>query len=180
MNKSANIVVVGSKNPVKIEATRRGFKAMFPKTLFTFKGVDAKSGVSNQPMSTEEMLKGARNRVEDIKKRFPETGYWVGIEGGVEEKDNNMEAFAGVVIRSNRGIVGTGRTGTFILPTRVAELVKGGKELGEADDIVFNKQNSKQKNGAVGLLTHNVIDRTDYYAHAVILALIPHKNPGLY
>jgi non-canonical (house-cleaning) NTP pyrophosphatase len=59
-------------------------------------------------------------------------------------------------------------------------LIKEGKELGEADDIVFQKENSKQKTGAVGLLTGNVLDRTSYYKEAIILALIPFKNKDLY
>jgi non-canonical (house-cleaning) NTP pyrophosphatase len=53
-------------------------------------------------------------------------------------------------------------------------------ELGDADDVVFGRTNSKQENGAVGLLTENVIDRTAYYVQALILALIPFKNSVLY
>ena len=59
-------------------------------------------------------------------------------------------------------------------------MIRQGKELGEADDIVFNRANSKQDNGAVGLLTDNVIDRAQLYEQAVILALIPFKNEALY
>ncbi|MEA2092741.1 MAG: DUF84 family protein, partial [Patescibacteria group bacterium] len=55
-----------------------------------------------------------------------------------------------------------------------------GKELGEADDIVFQRNNSKQENGAVGILTGDVVDRTKCYTEAVILALIPFKNVNLY
>lgn len=55
-----------------------------------------------------------------------------------------------------------------------------GKELGEADDLVFGQTNSKQANGAVGILTDNVLTRTTFYEPAVILALIPFKNPELY
>ncbi len=46
--------------------------------------------------------------------------------------------------------------------------------------MVFGRTNSKQGNGAVGLLTGDVIDRAAYYVHAVILALIPFRNPELY
>jgi non-canonical (house-cleaning) NTP pyrophosphatase len=38
----------------------------------------------------------------------------------------------------------------------------------------------KQANGAIGILTGDVIDRTELYQHAVILALVPFKNDGLY
>jgi non-canonical (house-cleaning) NTP pyrophosphatase len=52
--------------------------------------------------------------------------------------------------------------------------------LGEADDLVFGRSNSKQANGAVGLLTDDAVTRTTYYVPAVIFALIPFKNAELY
>lgn len=66
-----------------------------------------------------------------------------------------------------------------MLPQEVASLVRQGVELGIADDRVFGRSNSKQSNGAVGLLTADLIDRQRYYEHAVILALVPFKNVDL-
>ena len=45
---------------------------------------------------------------------------------------------------------------------------------------MFNRSNSKQDVGAVGILTGNVIERVSLYEHAVILALVPFKNQALY
>jgi len=59
-------------------------------------------------------------------------------------------------------------------------LVRQGVELGEADDRIFGRNNSKQQNGAVGLLTGDAVDRAGLYVPAVIFALIPFKNPELY
>jgi non-canonical (house-cleaning) NTP pyrophosphatase len=53
-------------------------------------------------------------------------------------------------------------------------------ELGEADDVVFGTDNSKQKMGAVGLLTKGLTNRAQYYEEAVQKALIPYMNPSLY
>jgi non-canonical (house-cleaning) NTP pyrophosphatase len=103
----------------------------------------------------------------------------VGIEGGIEVEGEEMHAFAWIYIQS-KDMVGKSRTGTFLLPKKVTELVKQGKELGMANDIIFKKNNSKQKSGAVGILTDDLIDRTSYYTEAVILALIPFKNSELY
>ena len=52
--------------------------------------------------------------------------------------------------------------------------------MGHADEIVFGLSNTKQKMGTTGLLTNNVIDRTQYYTQAVILALIPFLKTDLY
>ena len=90
-----------------------------------------------------------------------------------------MEAFAWVVIISE-GRVGKAQTSTFQLPQKIVSLIENGVELGHADDIVFRRSNSKQGNGAVGILTNDVIDRVEYYRHAVILALIPFTNRKLY
>jgi inosine/xanthosine triphosphatase len=173
-------IVIASKNPVKIEAALNGFRKMFPDEEFAIEGISAQSGVSDQPMSDTETFSGARNRAENASRERPGADFFVGIEGGVEEKNGEMEAFAWIVVKSKGDGFGKGRTGTFFLPPRVAELIKEGKELGEADDIVFQRTNSKQENGAIGILTDNVIDRTKYYTEAVVIALIPFKNKELY
>lgn len=172
-------VVIASKNPVKIKAVAIAFQKMFPKESFHFDSLSVPSGVNDQPMSNNETLEGAINRTANVKAQLTEADYWVGIEGGIEKANEDMEAFAWVVIKSTKQ-EGKARTATFFLPPQVIWLINEGKELGEADDIIFGDNNSKQKNGAVGLLTHNIIDRTKYYTDAVILALIPFKNPKLY
>jgi len=85
-----------------------------------------------------------------------------------------------MVVRGKDGKIGKGRTGVFFLPKLVVDLLRQGKELGEADDIVFKRENSKQVNGAIGLLTDNIVDRAKYYQDAIVFALIPFKNKKLY
>lgn len=171
-------VVIASKNPVKVESARRAFTKMMSEE-FEFVGIDAQSGVSDQPMSNEETLTGAMNRVQNVSK-MENADYWVGIEGGLDEKDGEMEAFAWIVIKSKEGKIGKARSGSFVLPQKLADLIKEGMELGDADDQVFGLQNSKQKSGTVGTLTKEVMNRTDYYESTAILALIPFVNPELY
>ena len=172
-------IVVASKNPVKVQAALGGFQKMFPDQEFTAITVNVPSGVSDQPFSSQETLQGAQNRAANAARQIPTADYWVGIEGGVEEEPEGLAAFAWIVIQS-AGITGKGRTATFYLPPAVTHWVRQGKELGEADDIVFNRSNSKQENGAIGILTGDVIDRARLYEVAVILALVPFKNPELY
>ena len=173
-------IIVASQNPVKIQAVTDGFLLMFPDETFIVRTISVPSGVSHQPRSDAETVQGALNRATEATRRLPKADFWVGIEGGVEETaEGEMIAFAWVAIRDHDRL-GSGRTGTFFLPPAVADLIRQGKELGEADDIIFGRINSKQDNGAVGLLTGNVIDRVQLYEQAVILALIPFKNSELY
>ena len=173
-------IIIASKNPVKINATLNGFKKMFPNETFEINGVSVASSVSDQPQNDSETFQGAWNRADNASKEVSNADFWVGIEGGIEEKGSDMEAFAWVAVKAVNKKFGKGRTGTFFLPPKIAELIKQGKELGEADDIVFGRTNSKQENGAVGILTNNVVDRTKYYTEAVVLAIIPFKNKKLY
>lgn len=173
-------IIVASTNPVKIKATLAGFKLMFPQEDFLVDTVVVDSKVGEQPMTDKQTLAGAINRTLAAKKHHPKADFWVGIEGGVEDIGQEMTCFAWVVIVDKKGKIGKGKSGTIILPPAVAKLVRGGMEMGEADDKVFHMTNSKQKMGAVGILTDNIIDRTKYYIDTIILALIPFKNKNLY
>ena len=173
-------IVVASGNPVKLAALQKGFQEVFPQFRYNWETVNAPSGVSDQPSSDAETRLGAFNRVEFIRKLNPRAVYWCGIEGGIEfDQDGHMFAFAWVVIQ-DKSLCGMARSGAFLLPPQVAKLVRSGLELGDADDMVFQQANSKQKNGAIGLLTGDLITRTSLYQEAVIMALVPFKNRDLY
>lgn len=172
-------IILASENPVKIEATLSGFRKVFPGEEYDIQSISVSSGVGIQPLSNGQTLQGALNRARRAALQNHEADYWVGIEGGVQDEDGEMAAFAWVVVMSHL-LVGKSRTGSFVLPNEVANLVRQGKELGTADDIVFNRTDSKQASGAVGILTGDIIDRKQLYEHAVILALVPFKNATLY
>lgn len=115
-------VVIASTNPVKIKAAVGGLQRMFPQVEFEEKSVEVPSGVADQPLSDEETLKGAKNRVSNACAAHPQADLWVGIEGGVEHLDGGLAAFAWVVIRSG-DLEGKARSGAFFLPTAVQELI---------------------------------------------------------
>ena len=172
-------VIVTSENPVKVEATRRGFSRLFPNQIFRLCTLAVPSGVRGQPLSSDETLQGAMQRVQTAMGQEPQADYWVGIEGGVEAHGDEMASFSWIVVRSPERC-GKSRTGLYYLPPRIAQLIRQGVELGEANDIVFATSHSKRGSGAIGLLTDQVIDRTQIYEQAVILALVPFKNAALY
>ena len=172
-------IVVASHNPVKANATLASFERMFPGTEFLLKTVSVESGVSEQPMSENETLRGAENRADSARQAVPDADFWVGIEGGIEDLSHGMLAYAWIVVLADEA-EGKGRTGGFLLPESVASLVREGVELGHANDRVFCRENSKQQEGAIGLLTGNILDRTELYEHGVILALAPIKSAAYF
>ena len=86
---------------MKINATKKALK----KSLLIVLNlkVSADSLVSDQPMSNNETLKGATNRLQNI--QHLEADYLVSIEGGVNLVDNNYEAFAWIVISDKKKLV---------------------------------------------------------------------------
>ncbi len=172
-------IAVASKNPVKIHAVEQGFKLLFPAMEFSIEGYAVSSGVNDQPLSDNETFQGALNRVNHLSKTA-DADYWVAIEGGMEEINNEFHVFAWAVAKSKDNKIGKGKTVTFILPDAVSKHIREGKELAHAADIVFNESESGKKQGTIGILTGNHIDRTRYNLDAVIMALIPFKNPDLY
>ena len=172
-------ITVASLNPVKLNAALAAFRQMFPQQRFSVNGASVPSGVPDQPTSLSQTMEGARNRAENARAARPESDYWVGIEGGIEDSPLGMTCFARVHVLGRDEIAGLGQTAVFYLPREVAELVRGGLELGPADDKIFGRDNSKQANGAIGLLTDDLIDREAYYTHALIMALVPFKNRAL-
>jgi inosine/xanthosine triphosphatase len=172
----AKTIIVASHNPVKIEAAQKGFAAMFPDEEFVFQGVSVPSGVSDQPMSQAETRQGAENRVRAAWQACPGAAYAIGIEGGVQDGAEGLGVSAWICVTDGQ-TMGRAMTGLFFLPQEVADLIHQGLELGDADDRVFGRSNSKQANGSIGLLTDDALTRTDYYVQAVIMALIPFKKP---
>ncbi len=172
-------IIIASQSPVKIKAVKTGFKKVFPDTEFIFKSLAVPSEVSDQPMTNDETFLGARNRCHNAFDKIQAADYWIGIEGGIQKVNGETEAFAWVYIKSKYK-TGKARTASFFLPEKISKLIDEGIELGEADDIVFGLKDSKKNNGAIGILTKNITDRTTYYSEAIVLALIPFINDDLY
>ncbi len=159
-----------------------GFETVFPEHVFVFLAAEVGSNVSSQPMDDQETLTGARNRAYHARQACPQADYWVGLEGGLSPLDGeeeNLAAFSWIYILG-RSRAGFGRSASYILPKKIADLIHQGMEQGEADDLVFGQENSKHTSGGVGLLTNDLITRAELYAMAVKLALIPFIQQDLY
>ena len=165
-------VIVSSLNPAKIKAVEEAFSQAFPTVNFVFEGVSVDSGVPDQPMTCTETKQGAINRVNNAKALFPGSSYYVGLEAGIEKNST----FAWMII-DNGEKVGESRSSSLPLPPAVITAVNQGKELGDVMDEQFNTDNIKQKGGAIGLLTNNLLTRSSVYQQALILALIPFLHP---
>lgn len=173
-------VIVGSTNPVKVQAARQGFEKMFPEEIFEVSGVNVASGVPDQPFGDAQTLLGARNRAQAVKALHPEADFCVGMEGGVVERGEELVTYAWFVVIAQSGQETRSKTTEMLLPPRTAKLVRAGKELGHANDEVFGIENSKHGEGMSGIITGGLLPRALYYQTGFYFALAPFKFPDLY
>lgn len=170
-------VLVGSENPVKIEATKEAFSKFFKEVEVI--GIGVSSKVSNQPVN-EETFEGAKNRAFELKRVNEErklgANFLVGIEGGIIKLYAKWFSFGVVCITNEEGKIGYGTTTMFQIPESIVMKLLNGKELGEVMDEITGENNIKQREGAVGILSKNVISRKDLYYQAIVVALIPFLN----
>jgi inosine/xanthosine triphosphatase len=172
-------VIVASKNPVKIEVARKAFAAVFPAEQFDFIGVQSESGVPEQPMGNET-IKGAQNRLRFIKKNNPAADFWISQEGGTWREGARLFEQACIMVTDQTNYITESLTAKFYLPKELAHYIEEGMELGMAADKFFNSVNSKHGLGAIGHLTDGIIDRTNYYLQAAIIALSELKHKEWY
>lgn len=164
-------VAVGSANPVKLGAVRAVLAWATPTA--TVEAIAVPSGVPDQPFGDDETIRGAATRARAAREAL-DADIGIGLEGGVVEGDGGAMrscAWAAVALRDGREFVGGSLA--MPLPPVVATLVRGGVELGHAMDAVSGERNTKHGAGAVGLLTHGLVDRQRAYEILVTYALAP-------
>lgn len=172
-------VAVGSKNPGKISAVREAFTILFPSESIEVEGIEVDSGVSAQPMSDTESIRGARNRATKAMKAL-DADYGVGLEGGLQNIDGLWFDCGWMIVIDADGNEGIGSTIRMEVSDKVMNHIQSGKELGDAIDIEFNAVNSKHSNGHFGLMTDDKITRITAYRDGVISAMCRFIHPEVY
>ncbi len=173
---------VASKNNVKIDAVREVAALYGMLKNSEICSIDVKSGVSEQPKSLDETVRGAINRANAA---YTDCTYSVGIESGImyvpHTKTGFMEFSACVVYNGKE--YGIGLSSAFEFPVNITKMIH---KLGlDANEAFFNSGLTKDNkigssDGAVGLLTKGRVTRKDYTKQALIMALINFENPDLY
>lgn len=163
-------VAVGSTNPAKTAAVRRALDRFDP----TITPVPVDSGVSEQPRSVSETVRGARTRAERSLGAVDDAGYGIGLEGGVARYDSTTGLFlimwAGVT-DGDRLEVGGGPS--IRLPDAVARRIDAGEELGPVLDEMLATNGLAEDEGAAGVFTDGLTDRTRALRSAVACAFGP-------
>jgi len=167
-------VVVGSKNPVKIGAVESAFAKMMGECEII--GISVPSGISDMPMSFDEIVRGAKNRAQAALE-LVEADYGVGLEGGMDDTDLGTFLMGFVAIVDKQGTWGYSMGGGLYMPEKIVKIVKdSGRELGDVMDELRGLQNTKQHEGCVGYFTDNLVDRQESFEKPTISALSRFKK----
>jgi len=118
---------VGTKNKIKIDAVGSVVKDFYPDAEVV--GVDISSGVVSQPKTNTDTKNGAINRAKNALSTYSGASYGVGLESGVEFRDDGLWSFGWVAIVDQNDKLGLSKTIEFRLPQKIAELIKGGMEI---------------------------------------------------
>lgn len=159
-------IIIGSKNPAKVKAVQAAFQSYRAE----FSTVDVPSGVSEQPFSDEETIKGALNRANAaLIEGDGDIG--IGLEGGVHETKYGLFLcnWGALAEKGQPAIIAGGAR--ILLPEAVAIRIKAGEELGPVMDDFTHKEDIRKNEGAVGVFTNGHISRAEMFTHVMKLLI---------
>jgi non-canonical (house-cleaning) NTP pyrophosphatase len=104
----------------------------------------------------------------------------VGFEGGVveEEPGGALRTCAWAAVAAPDGRLGVGGSMAMPLPRAVAARLRAGEELGHAIDALTGELGTKERGGAVAVLTAGLVDRRQAYEALLAYALAPFLAPA--
>lgn len=169
-------ILMGTKNPGKIEGARQAFAKYF--NNFEIEGISVSSEVGDQPFN-EEIFQGAKNRVKNLKQYAKENeieaDYYIASEAGITNLLGDWIDINAVVIEDSKGFQSVGMSQGFQIPDKYIDEIKA-TELGKVMDKIFSGKDLGKGKGGISILTRDEISRIDLTRNAFIMALIGHIN----
>lgn len=172
-------LVSGSKNLTKVKAIEYAASRYWED--YTIYEYDAPSRVQVMPMNKDDTRIGAKNRAKAAlqwiyeQKEFVEGDVVIGIgnEGGVAEMEGVWYLFSSTF--ATDGILCSRGGETLVrMPEIMIDQLEGGRvELADIIDKMTGENDTRQKGGAIALLTRNKIKRQDLFNSPVMQALSP-------
>lgn len=173
-------ILIGTKNPGKIEGAKRAFSKYFENV--EVEGIPADSEVGDQPLD-KEIFQGAKNRVKNLKKYAKENNieadFYVASEAGITNLLGEWIDINAAIIESKDGIQSAGVSQGFEIPEKYVEEIKN-TELGKVMDKIFSGVDLGKGKGGISYLTKDQVSRIDLTENAFTMALIKHINGSVW
>ena len=187
------ILAIGSTRGPKVEAVRRVLTQLADRaselSVADVVAVDVTTGAPPMPLSLDEILDGARSRahlaMEALQAQGRRADMGVGMEGGIDLRRSDPNGRRGFLMSwayvtdGRRAAHGCG--GAIEVPRSLLDrVVSDGIELAEAVDAFAREHDVRSRQGAWGVLSGGLFDRTRSFEIALINALAPFYNDGAY
>ena len=173
-------ILIGTKNPGKIEGARQAFELYFDNV--EIEGIPVNSDVGEQPIN-EEIFLGAKNRVKNLKKYAKKNNikvdFYISSEAGITNLLGEWIDINAVVIEDSKGFQSVGTSQGFPIPDKYIDEIKE-TELGKVMDKIFNGKELGKGKGGISFLTKNEVSRIDLTRNAFIMALTRHINEDIW
>lgn len=173
-------IIMGTKNPGKIEGARQAFEKYFDN--IDIEGIAVESNVGAQPVN-EEILQGAKNRIKNLKKYANNNNikadFYIASEAGITNLLGEWIDINAVVIEDSKGFQSIGTSQGFPIPDKYIEEIKQ-TELGKVMDRLFRGKELGKGKGGISFLTKDEVTRIDLTRNAFIMALTRFINEDLW
>lgn len=173
-------ILMGTKNPGKIEGAKQAFEKYFDNV--EIEGIPVSSDVSNQPLN-QEIYEGAKNRVKNLRKYAKENNieadFYVSSEAGITNLIGSWIDINMVVIESADGTESIGTSQGFPIPEKYMDEIKA-TELGKVMDKIFSGEKLGNGKGGISYLTKDEVSRIDLTRNAFIMALTTFVNGDIW
>ncbi|MCF7804909.1 MAG: DUF84 family protein [Candidatus Marinimicrobia bacterium] len=186
------IVGIGSRREPKVEAVHSVFAQLTEKypdiAESTFYPRDVNSGTQETPVTIEQLMNGAYNRVQHLKSQLTSEGIeadvFIGLEGGTHQKVHHGQRFtflqSWAYVETPR-FDGYGSSGNLMLPEVITSaLYEEERSLGRVIDEFIGKSGIRNNEGTFGVLTDGFIPRQHSFETALFFALAPLYNSRRY
>lgn len=173
-------ILMGTKNPGKIEGARQAFEKYFDN--IDIEGIAVESNVGAQPVN-EEILQWAKNRIKNLKKYANNNNikadFYIASEAGITNLLGEWIDINAVVIEDSKGFQSIGTSQGFPIPDKYIEEIKQ-TELGKVMDRLFRGKELGKGKGGISFLTKDEVTRIDLTRNAFIMALTRFINEDLW
>ncbi len=173
-------ILMGTKNPGKIQGAKEAFEKYFDNVKI--QGIAVESEVGDQPFN-QEIVKGAKNRVKNLKKYAKENqlepDFYISSEAGITNSLGEWIDINCAVIEDSKGFQSVGTSQGFPIPEKYIEEIKE-TELGKVMDKIFNGKELSKGKGGISYLTKDEVSRIDLTRNAFIMALTKHINGDIW
>ncbi|MCK4934281.1 MAG: DUF84 family protein [Simkaniaceae bacterium] len=162
-------LVVGSTNPIKIQAAKNALGD----TDMDVIGCPASSGARPQPLSEEETRQGAINRAKDCLLKT-DADFGIGLEAGIFFLNDNIYlCHWGALVDRNENVY-ISNSPLILLPNEYRKPLLAGQNLGEIMHHSIGIQDLEAKEGAIGIFTENRLNCEQLLTEVVTVLLAQH------